>query len=112
MIGAIKKWVDLKGFGFIKPDDGSKDVFLHINALKKSGISEIEVGERVEFETAERGDKIEAINVRRIDSGAEIDGNTAPEWLNATAPVLESSASLIEGEATGNVAQPAPRFGE
>jgi len=86
MRGEIKKWFDLKGFGFIKPDDGSKDVFVHINALKRSGISEIEAGERVEFETAARGDKIEAVEIRKIKGGSDVDGNTAPGWLNGTAP--------------------------
>jgi CspA family cold shock protein len=112
--GTVRKWFEAKGYGFLQPQEGGADVFVHANQLKRSGVSKLEVGERVEFETAARGDKIEAINVRRIDSGAEIDGNTAPGWLSATTPVavLDSSASLIGGEATGNVAAPAPRFGD
>lgn len=114
--GKVKKWVSEKGFGFIARDDGTGDEFFHVNQLKHSGISDIEVGDRVEFDLAAgRGEKMEAVNIRRFDRGSDRDGNTTPGWLNATAhgEGLEPSASLLEGEATGDAAaQPAPRFGE
>jgi cold shock CspA family protein len=110
----VKKLFLEKGFCFIVRDDGAGDEFCHANQLKRSGISDLAIGDRVEFELAARDDKFEAVNIRRLDSGSDVDGNTAPGWLNATAhgAVLESSASLIEGKATGNVAQAAPRFGD
>ncbi|PAY05444.1 cold-shock protein [Bradyrhizobium sp. UFLA03-84] len=48
--GTIKKWIDERGFGFVKPDDGGADVFLHISALPQG--AQIEVGMRLSFEVA------------------------------------------------------------
>ena len=83
--GKVKCWFSERGFGFIARDDGQGDAFIHIRQLERSGISGLEVGERVEFELAARGDKFEAVGLRRRpDSGSDRDGNTigaAPEWV-------------------------------
>ena len=45
------KWFNLaKGYGFIQPEDGSKDVFVHISALERSGLSTLDEGRKVSFE--------------------------------------------------------------
>ena len=45
------KWFDLdKGFGFIRPDDKSEDVFVHISALKRSGLEDLQDGQKVSYE--------------------------------------------------------------
>ena len=45
------KWFNMKkGFGFIAPDDSSKDVFVHISAVEQSGLDELREGQKVEFE--------------------------------------------------------------
>jgi cold shock protein len=51
------KWFDpAKGFGFIQPEDGSKDVFVHISALHKAGMESLAEGQRVSFDVvSERG---------------------------------------------------------
>ncbi len=47
----IVKWFNVsKGFGFIVPDEGSKDVFVHISALESAGLSSLLEGQRVEYE--------------------------------------------------------------
>ncbi|GAK43631.1 cold shock proteins [Tepidicaulis marinus] len=48
--GTVKWFNPTKGYGFIEPDDGSKDAFLHISALERAGMSSINEGQRVEFE--------------------------------------------------------------
>ena len=54
--GAVK-WFDHKrGFGFITPDLGPRDVFVHITAIRQSGIEAIVDGQRVEFELSQSGD--------------------------------------------------------
>jgi cold shock CspA family protein len=54
--GAVK-WFDAKkGFGFITPDLGPRDVFVHISALSAAGIMELSPGDRLEFELAQSGD--------------------------------------------------------
>lgn len=51
--GTVKFYNDQKGFGFIQPDHGSKDVFVHATALERAGISGLSEGQRVSFDTAE-----------------------------------------------------------
>lgn len=48
--GTVKWFNSTKGFGFIQPDNGNKDVFLHISAVERSGISRIEDGQKVTFD--------------------------------------------------------------
>jgi CspA family cold shock protein len=49
--GTVKFYNDQKGFGFIQPDDGSKDVFVHATALERAGIRSLNEGQKVSFET-------------------------------------------------------------
>ena len=49
-IGTVKWFNASKGFGFIGPDDGSKDVFVHVSAVESSGLSTLKEGQKVEFE--------------------------------------------------------------
>ena len=57
MASGIVKWFDpAKGFGFIQPEDGSKDVFVHVSAVTKAGIESLAEGQRVSFDVvSERG---------------------------------------------------------
>ncbi len=48
--GTVKWFNATKGFGFIAPDDGGKDVFVHISAVERSGIGHLSEGQKVEFE--------------------------------------------------------------
>jgi cold shock protein len=48
--GTVKWFNGEKGFGFIAPDDGSKDVFVHISAVERAGLRELREGQRVSFE--------------------------------------------------------------
>jgi CspA family cold shock protein len=49
--GTVKFYNDQRGFGFIQPDDGSKDVFVHATALERAGIRGLREGQKVSFET-------------------------------------------------------------
>jgi CspA family cold shock protein len=62
------KWFNVKkGYGFIQPDDGSKDVFVHISAVERAGLSELNEGQKVSFEL-ERGQqgKMSAVNLQTL----------------------------------------------
>ena len=48
--GTVKWFNASKGFGFIQPDDGSKDVFVHISAVEGAGLSTLNEGQKVQFE--------------------------------------------------------------
>ena len=58
--GTVKFFNDAKGFGFITPEDGSKDVFVHVNGL----IDEIREGDKVSFEVEEGQKGLNAVNVK------------------------------------------------
>ena len=49
--GIVKFYNDQRGFGFIQPDDGQKDVFVHATALERAGISALREGQKVRFDT-------------------------------------------------------------
>ncbi len=51
--GIVKWYNDVKGFGFIQPDDGSKDVFVHATALERAGMRGLAEGQKVSFDTAD-----------------------------------------------------------
>lgn len=50
--GTVKWFNPAKGYGFIQPEDGGKDVFVHISALERAGLSTITEGQRLEYELA------------------------------------------------------------
>lgn len=55
-IGTVKFFNASKGFGFIEPEDGTKDVFVHISAVERAGMQTLREGQRVEYEiVTERG---------------------------------------------------------
>ena len=64
--GVVKWFSDEKGFGFITPDEGSKDLFVHHSSIEADGYRSLAEGAKVEYES-EQGDKgPKAINVRPI----------------------------------------------
>ena len=65
--GTVKWFNGQKGFGFIQPDDGSKDVFVHISALERAGLSNLNEGQQVTFDV-QRGQqgKTSAINLQAV----------------------------------------------
>jgi CspA family cold shock protein len=66
--GTVKFYNDMKGFGFIQPEDGSKDVFVHATALERAGIRGLSEGQKVSFDTAEdsRSGKIAVNNIQTV----------------------------------------------
>jgi CspA family cold shock protein len=66
--GTVKWFNPTKGFGFIEPDDGSKDAFVHISAVENSGLSTLQEGQKVEYElTPGRDGKASAENLKVVD---------------------------------------------
>ena len=63
--GTVKWFNPTKGYGFIQPDDGSKDVFVHISAVERSGIGNLNDGQKVSYDV-QRGQqgKLAAENLR------------------------------------------------
>jgi cold shock protein len=63
--GTVKWFNPTKGFGFIQPEDGSKDVFVHISAVERAGLGNLNEGQKVSFDL-ERGQqgKVSAVNLK------------------------------------------------
>jgi CspA family cold shock protein len=49
-IGTVKWYNAQKGFGFIQPDDGSKDAFVHVSAIERAGMNDLREGQKISFE--------------------------------------------------------------
>jgi len=65
-IGTVKWFNAQKGYGFIQPEDGAKDVFVHISAVERSGMGHLHEGQRLSFDL-ERGNqgKTSAVNLQQ-----------------------------------------------
>jgi CspA family cold shock protein len=64
--GTVKFFNTQKGFGFIQPSDGSRDVFVHISALERAGIPALREGQKVQFEVVTERGKQAAGNIKLI----------------------------------------------
>lgn len=65
--GTVKFFNTTKGFGFIQPDTGSKDAFVHISALERSGIASLAEGQKVSYELETgRDGKVSATNLQLL----------------------------------------------
>jgi len=62
--GKVKFFNTTKGFGFIQPDDGSRDVFVHISALERAGLSMLNEGQNVSYDVVEERGKQAASNLQ------------------------------------------------
>ena len=67
-IGTVKWFNMAKGYGFIAPEDGSKDSFVHISALERAGISSLNEGQKVEYELQQgQNGKTSAEDLKLVD---------------------------------------------
>lgn len=65
--GTVKFFDAIKGFGFIQPDDGAKDVFVHISAVQQSGLDTLSEKQKVSFEVQKGNNgKIFAVNLKTL----------------------------------------------
>lgn len=65
-VGTVKFFNTGNGFGFIRPDDGSKDVYVHVSTIEKAGLSTLSEGQKVSFEVADRNGKTAAVDLKLV----------------------------------------------
>lgn len=67
-VGTVKWFNPTKHYGFIQPEDGSKDVFVHISAVERAGLTTLREGQKVQFETAaDKKGKSSAVELVLLD---------------------------------------------
>jgi CspA family cold shock protein len=64
--GTVKFFNSQKGFGFIQPVEGGKDVFVHISAVERSGMSTLNEGQKVSYEVVSERGKLAASNLQAV----------------------------------------------
>jgi cold shock protein len=70
--GTVKWFNPDKGYGFIMPEDGSEDVFVHFSAISADGFKTLDEGEEVEFDKEPGQKGPQAVNVQRLGRGGSI----------------------------------------
>jgi CspA family cold shock protein len=63
-IGTVKWFNAQKGFGFIQPQDGGKDVFVHVSAVERAGIGNLQEGQKLSYDIEENRGKTAACNLK------------------------------------------------
>ena len=88
--GVVKFFNAQKGFGFIQREDGGEDVFVHISAVEKAGLSGLAEGQTLEFTLVDRGGKVSASDI-------QIDGDVIPVQAAPAPPKRESTGERTSG---------------
>ena len=65
--GTVKWFNSIKGYGFIEPDDGGKDVSVHISAVERAGMGTVNEGQKISYEIATERGKTSAANLQAVD---------------------------------------------
>jgi CspA family cold shock protein len=82
-IGTVKFFNENKGYGFIAPDGGGQDAFVHISAVENSGMRTLRENQRVSYELQEdRRGKMAAVNLKEADGAAQDQAQDQPEAAN------------------------------
>ena len=68
LTGKVKWFNTQKGYGFISPDNGTKNIFVHISAIEKSGISSLNENDKVSYDEARNNGKISAANIKLLNN--------------------------------------------
>lgn len=66
-IGTVKWFNTMKGYGFIRPEDGGADVFVHVTAVQRAGLRALAEGQRIGYEVIRDRGKLAAANLTSVD---------------------------------------------
>lgn len=64
--GVVKWFNPTKGFGFVQPDQGGADVFVHVSALERAGLSTLNEGQKISYELATNKGRTSAVNLKLV----------------------------------------------
>ena len=94
--GIVKWFNGRKGFGFIEPEDGGNDVFVHITAVKDAGIDRLQDGDRVTYELIEKRGRMAAGSIVVTGSGEQTPSEEASEEESSEEEASEEESSEEE----------------
>lgn len=92
--GFVKWFNEIKGFGFVTPDDGAGDVFLHLSCLRSAGYENAPEGAKVTLEAVRRPKGLQAVRILSMD----VSGSPHKERSTVRAPFARKSAYVVEAE--------------
>jgi CspA family cold shock protein len=91
--GTVKFFNEQKGYGFIAPDGGGNDAFVHISAVEQSGLHTLRQEQRVSFDLQEdRRGKMAAVNLKSVEESTQVQGSTTAE-ANTPEPANDLDAT-------------------
>ena len=64
--GTVKWFNSAKGYGFIQPEDGGKDVFVHVSAVERAGLRGLNEGQQIEYELQDERGRTAAVNLKPL----------------------------------------------
>ena len=65
--GTVKWFNPKKGYGFIAPEEGDKDIFVHITAVQAAGMKKLDEGQKLSYDTEEKDGKVSAVNLQAAE---------------------------------------------
>ena len=107
-LGKVKWFNNAKGYGFILPEEGGEDLFVHYSAIEMDGYKTLKAGQDVQFDIVEGPKGLHAVNITsaeqtsETESSSEVQSSTEAESSSASEPSEATSASNTEENSTNS----------
>lgn len=91
--GSVKWFNNAKGYGFVRPDAGGEDLFVHYSYINMDGYKTLKAGQQVQFDIQPSGNGFHAVNIQAVGAVAATPPATGAPVMPATEPLMEAAAS-------------------
>ena len=104
-IGKVKWFNNAKGYGFVLPDNGGEDLFIHYSAIQMDGYKTLKAGQEIQFEVVEGPKGLHAVNIQDVEGHASVNGEVNGVSVDFDLDI-GSSEELSNGAAEAAVSAP------